>query len=761
MAKVNKKSKEKNEGIVRSQKEEKLFQNLTKVIEQFLSGKTSPSLTEEELINRLRIPQEHSLLFRQALDLLVKQQKVEVNNGFFSAKKLPPPNLFQGIARMHPRGFGFVQLLNNAVYTQDIFIPKHFTKNAVDGDEVEVLVNETISEKGPEGRITAILSRSRTHMGGIIKQIDGQGQLVAHVPLLGSQQRVIVEPSEEVPLRVGDRIVMEVVDWGSKETESKCRLAHYIGHISDPSCDIAAAIEEYELRGDFPSQCIEEAESFGNRVKQQDLVGREDLRNITTFTIDPDTAKDFDDALSLHKDKKGHYHLGVHIADVSHYVKIGTELDLEAQRRCNSTYFPNQVIPMLPSALSDNLCSLRADVNRLTISVLMEFDGEGSLLQYKIVKSVIKSAKRFSYKQAKQVLDGEKKSPYSPELHLMVELCRHLKRKRYERGSIEFALPELVVKVDEKGMPYDTDYISYDITHQMVEEFMLKANELVAFDLSNKGKNLTYRVHDEPAEDNIRDFSQLAAAFGFKIADKPSPKELQKLFEEAGETPYNNYLAAAYIRRMRLAAYSAENIGHYGLSLTHYCHFTSPIRRYVDLVVHRILFGESDDFEYLQKVANQCSEQERISSKAENSVLILKKLRLLETMAAKESYREFEAIVTKVKPFGIYFEIMDLLLEGFLHISELDNDYFHYEESLMRLVGSNTGTIYGAGDSLRVMLKDVNLINLEARWYLSSYENKSSTSIKNRKAQTKKKINEKQPRKFYGPKKRTKRSRKQ
>jgi ribonuclease R len=374
---------------------------------------------------------------------------------------------------------------------------------------------------------------------------------------------------------------------------------------------------------------------------------------------------------------------------------------------------------MLPGALSENLCSLKPNVNRLAVSILMKIDSSGNLLDYRFTRSVIKSAKRFTYKEAKKVLDGQKTSPHQHLLELMVELCRLFKQKRYERGSIEFSLPELVVLVDEKGKPYATDYITYDITHQMVEEFMLKANEVVASDLSRRGKNLTYRIHDEPAEENLRDFSLLAAAFGFKLPDRPTPQDLQKLFEEAGETVYSNYLASSYIRRMRLAAYSAENIGHYGLSLTHYCHFTSPIRRYVDLVVHRILFGESDDFEYLQQISNHCSEQERKSAKAENSVVILKKLRLLEELHQKDAAHEYQAIITRVKNFGIYFEIVDLLLEGFIHISDLGEDYFIYEDEQMLLRGTRHGARYSPGDNLTVMLERIDFITQETKWYIS------------------------------------------
>lgn len=725
MPKQSKKSKQKDPLTTRSAKEERLFQNLLKITEQFMAGKSFMPLTEDELMQRLSLPAQHQEIFRDILKSLVERGLVENLNQRYAWRK-SKLEVISGVMRMHPRGFGFVQS-DSPLYDQDIFIPKHLTKNAIDGDTVEVLVNqEVISEKGPEGKVIAILSRARTHMAGIIRSIDHQGQLIAYVPLLGSQQRVIVEPSEEKALRVGDRIVMEVIDWGAAETETTCRMSHYLGHISDPSCDISAAIEEFELRADFPSRVVEEAESLGNQVSRADMNNREDLRDLVTFTIDPDTAKDYDDALSLTLDENGVYHLGVHIADVSHYVKPGTALDFEAQERCNSTYFPSYCLPMLPPALSDNLCSLKPRVNRLTVSVLMRLDSKGDLIDYRITRSVIKSAKRFTYKEAKLVLDGKKESIHAEKLQLMVQLCRLLKQKRYERGSIEFSLPELVILVDEKGVPYQTDYITYDITHQMVEEFMLKANELVAWDLAQKGKNLTYRIHDEPAEENLRDFSVLASAFGFRVPDKPTPRDLQKLFEEAGETAYANFLASSYIRRMRLAIYSAENIGHYGLSLTHYCHFTSPIRRYVDLVVHRILFGESDDFEYLQQIANKCSDQERISAKAENSVVLLKKLRLLHQLHEQEPHKEFEAIITRVKNFGIYFEIMDFMLEGFLHISELDEDYFVYEEGLMRLRGTRRGAIYGSGDRLTVMLKSVDFVATETKWYMVAHD-KSET----------------------------------
>lgn len=717
----------------RSPKEEKLFQNLLRTASQFMSGKGYRPMNASELMLRLHLPPQHMKAFHDVLNTLAGQGHIELTHRGYIWKETHVPTV-TGVLRVHPRGFGFLSPEDPTLYPEDIFIPKHLTMNAVDGDTVEVIVNhEGVSEKGPEGRVAAILSRGRTHVAGTVREVTSHGDIYAYVPLLGVSQQVLVEPPSDRKLLVGDRLVMEVLEWGSKEKETICRMSHYIGHISDPGCDIPAAVEEYEIRSEFPSRAVKEAREFGQQVARQEINGREDLRKLECFTIDPDTAKDYDDALSLKVDRKGGFELGVHIADVSHYVRPGTALDKEARLRCNSTYFPGVCIPMLPGELSNNLCSLKEAVNRLTITVFVQFDKEGNQLSYRIARTVIKSAKRFTYREAKAVLDGKKKSKHLDTLKQMVQLCHLLKKKRYERGSIEFSLPEQVVLVDSLGVPKGLDTVEYDITHQMVEEFMLKANEIVATHLSGQGKNLTYRIHDEPSEENLKDFSLLARAFGFDLSEKPTQKEMQKLFDEAVHTPYGQYLASSYIRRMRLAIYSPENIGHYGLGLTHYCHFTSPIRRYVDLVVHRILFGESDDLENLETIAADCSEQERISSKAESSVVLLKKLRYLQVLHEKEPKRQYEAVITRVKPFGFFFEVLDFMLESFLHVSEIGNDFYVFEEGQMRLRGRWEGKAYCAGDKITVMLKEVDFITLESDWHMVSDrpEKKSNRPEKN------------------------------
>ena len=618
-----------------------------------------------------------------------------------------------GIMRAHPRGFGFVGVEG---YDKDIFIPKSRMSGAIDGDDVSVEVYDIVSEKGPEGRVVEIVKRSKKHLvGTIVKASDGD--ILAHVPLLGDAHRVVVMNPKGRELILGDRVVLDVEEWGDDGAETSCSVHKHMGNISEASYDIAVAGEEYNIRSAFPKNVIKEVEKLPNTVLEEDLNSREDFRDMETITIDPTDSKDFDDALSLRIDEKGHYHLSVHIADVANYVKAGTALDQEAFLRCNSTYFPGNCIPMLPYQLSNNICSLKPDVERLTASVLMEYDGEGNLVDYKIVRSVIRSKKRFTYREAKEVLDGKLESQYAPLLKNLEALCHIFKKKRSERGCVEFALPEVRVIVDDDGVPTGMEFIEYDITHQLVEECMLKANEVIAKHISGLEKKLPFRIHPEPSEQNFSALVETATALGFKVSSRPTSEELQKMFNEIENTEQARHLAICFIKSMPIAFYSAENIGHYGLGLEYYCHFTSPIRRYSDLVVQRILFEETKiSDEDLDNVTEACSEQERISSRAENAVKILKKLRYIAAAKEKDPYVQYDALVIKVTGRGIVFEIPEIMVEGFLHVSALSKDYFVYNEASSTLRGRNTGKTYHSGSAITVMPKNIDLIKSQAKW---------------------------------------------
>lgn len=687
----------------------KIAQNLKKIILQFTQGKRFRPSTSWELIQQLAIPDVHQSLFQELLSELVDQGELAIQKDRYT---LPSKgSLATGIISVHPKGFGFVRQTEGS----DIFVPRHLLMDAVDGDEVEVEVNPVVSKKGPEGEVIAILKRSRTHIAGTIMAKSGR-HYTAYSPLLGIEKPVIVKAKGKT-LKEGDRVICKVTDWKSDSDLVEGELTRLIGSISDPSIDVAAAIEEFNLPDGFSAEAIEEAKLYGKKVSGK---GRMDITDWECVTIDPDTAKDFDDAITLTQDEKGHFHLGVHIADVAHYVKWGSHLDKEALLRCNSTYFPGTCVPMLPEELSNELCSLKPNVQRLTQSIFAEFNQQGDLVHYKIARTCIKSAKRFTYKEALEVIEKKKKSPHLPLLERMVALCALLKKKRFERGSIDFAMADDVIIVDDKGVPLRIERVEYDITHQMIEEFMLKANEIAARHLANEGKTLIYRIHEEPSPESFQDFYTFARSLGFHLPPNPSHRDIQKLFQDAKDSPLLQQLSVSFIRSMKLACYSSENIGHYGLALEHYCHFTSPIRRYTDLIIQRLLFNELSEETDVDVIAAACSEKERISFRAESSVVLLKKLRLASTYFDQDPTRVYPAVITKIKPFAIFFEVPLFDLEGSIHISKIGNEYFEYNPERMLFRGTKTGKTYAASQPIFVRLERINFVLQQSEWTLCS-----------------------------------------
>ena len=691
-------------------KSAKLARNLEKTLLQYIEGKRYSPLTASELCLQLDIPEMHTDLVGTILKELVQKGLLVCKQERYSVSK-NTANLASGTISVHPKGFGFVKVGGGP----DVFIPKHSIQGAVDGDTVEIEIAAEVSAKGPEGIVIGILKRSRSHIAGTIIGKTGR-HYHAYSPLMGLEKPVLIHTPKDMTLELGDRIIAEVTEWHNENDLVEAMATQKIGNISDPSIDIDAAIEEFGLPSSFPLETIEEAKKYSSRVSAKEIKNRRDLTEWETVTIDPDTAKDYDDAISLTTDSRGHFHLGVHIADVAHYVRPGSFLDKEAFSRCNSTYFPGKCVPMLPEELSNELCSLKPLVIRLTQSVLAEFDPTGKLLHVEVCRSAIKSKKRFTYKEALQVLLGKKKSVHAPLLERMTQLCALFKVQRMERGSIDFAMAEDVILVDAKGVPQKLERVEYDITHQMIEEFMLKANELVAIHIASKGKTLIYRVHEEPSPESFQDFYTFARSLGFQLPGEPTHRDIQRMFAEAKESPFLPQLSVSFIRSMRLACYSPENLGHYGLALEHYCHFTSPIRRYTDLIIQRLLFDELPDEADLIAISTACSEKERVSFRAESSVVILKKLRLAKTYFDEDPTKIYSAIVTKVKPFALFFEITDFDLEGTLHVSQIGNDFYEYNASRMQFRGSKTGEVYTAGQPIRVRLDKIDLVLHQSQW---------------------------------------------
>ena len=691
-------------------KSPKIVANLVRTLLQYISGRRYEPMTKAELSKALAIAPINEILFTEVLEELIDEGKLTLNHDCICLPREVKDNLITGTISVHHKGFGFVK----APSGPDVFIPKHLVGDAVDGDRVEVEVASIVSAKGPEGAVVAVLERSKTHLACTVIEIIGS-HCTAYSPLLGKEKPINLK--KELSLKVGDRIICKVLNWRTLDAE----LSRKIGHIEDPSIDIEAAIEEFNLPNGFSEEAVAEAKCYGVKVSAKDTKNRLDLCGEECVTIDPDTAKDYDDAITLTKDDKGHYHLGVHIADVAHYVSPGTHLDSEAFLRCNSTYFPGKCVPMLPEELSNELCSLKPKVKRLAMSVLAEFNAHGEIVTYKVARTVIKSVKRFTYKEALAVLEKKKKSPHADLLFRMVELCHVFKKKRFDRGSIDFAMSEDVVMVDEKGVPQGLERIEYDITHQMIEEFMLKANELTAIHLAGQGKMLIYRVHEQPTEESFQDFYTYARSLGFTMPEKPTHRDIQSLFLMAKDSPYLPQLSVSFIRSMRLAQYSPDNIGHYGLALEHYCHFTSPIRRYTDLIIQRLLMNELPENTHLDVVAKACSDKERVSFKAESSVKQLKKLRLAKTHFDEDATKIYSAVITKVKPFALFFDVEAFDIESTLHVSEIGNDYFEFNQTRLMFMGKRTGKSYQAGQKIYVRLDRIDFILQETQWSMAEH----------------------------------------
>lgn len=690
------------------------YATLYRIIYRFLLQNPAKSLSISNLYQTLHIKSPDYETASQVLSDLAQKDYITIKKNQIYILSNDHRDRIDGYITIHPKGFGFVTLVKKRESDSDIFIPAPYINGAFEGDLVEIMVLPNVSAKGPEGEVISVLLRKKDTCTGIVKKIEkNEKRIILHSASFGAERELELIKWPRA-LTLGDRIQVKIVEWGPP---MKGKISKHFGNINDPSVDIKSAIAEFDITEEFPSDALAQAKSFGKEVAKSDMQNRRNLMEMISFTIDPTTAKDFDDALSISQTDDMHYHLAVHIADVAHYVHEGSALDLEAQKRCNSVYFPGECIPMLPKTLSNGLCSLRPHVPRLTMSIFMEFDPAGNLLHYSYDRTVIESKHRFTYEEAKQILDGKVQHPFKKQLDLMADLCALLKVKRRERGSLEFALPELQLTFDEKGNTIGFSIHEYDESHQLVEEFMVKANEIVATILLKAGSDAIFRVHEPPTQDDLSEFYKLAAILGYPLPSHPTLMDIQKVFDKAKGTSHLQQLSIRFIRSMKLAIYSTKNIGHYGLALEQYCHFTSPIRRYADLIIQRLLFGEAKEVD-VEAVATKCSLQERVAFKAESSVILLKKLRLLLHEHNKNRKKQYPALITSIKPFGIAFSLTPLEIEGFIHISEIGNDYYHYLPKEQILRGERRREIFRSGQIIYIQILKIDLISGEIQWKL-------------------------------------------
>jgi ribonuclease R len=554
-------------------------------------------------------------------------------------------------------------------------------------------------------------------------------------PRLVHNVYVQVPPGAKLPKAPthGDKVVVRLEAWESRHVNPEGEIIEVLGAATAPGIDMLSIIRKYDLPTEFPKAVLDEANRIPQSVEQKLIQGREDLRDQFIVTIDPDDARDFDDAINVEKiDNNGGWRLGVHIADVSAYVTPDSALDREARRRGNSVYLPDRVIPMLPERLSNGICSLNPGVDRLTHSVFVEFDKNGRAKNAHFAKSVIRSAKRLTYKEAYAILQAKPNGELSRRLHTAWGLASLLRRKRFEQGSLDLDFPEVKVHVDANGRPVRLERVENDESHQLVEEFMLAANEAVARELRHRSIATIYRVHEDPDPEKLGEYREFILSFGYKVGDLSHRKEVQRFLASIRGKPEEQALKIGLLKSLKRARYAAQPLGHYGLAKANYLHFTSPIRRYADLVVHRTLAERNSprrskiDIGQIESLAGHISDTERNAAEAEIESVRLKKLQFFEQQLKERNPQVFRAAIMDVRNYGLVVELPDALVTGVVHVSTLSDDFYRFDAVQRRLVGRRTNRRFSVGDEIRVFVARVDTFKRQIDFAIADQSAKKS-----------------------------------
>lgn len=664
----------------------------------------------KEMAIFLQVPKERRQELQEVLDALLQEGKIEVSQ---KGKYQKSRGVFlTGVFTAHPKGFGFVSVDG---MEEDVFIPEDQVHGAMHQDTVQITVKPGQSGKRREGAVNRIVKRGTDRIVGLYQESRNFGFVI---PDNERYTRDIFVPKEDSGGAVnGHKVVVELVSYGTDRKSPEGKVVEILGHISDPGTDILSIVKGYDLPVEFPEKVMRQAERVPDRISEADMQGRTDLRDVQMVTIDGEDAKDLDDAVSLEMNG-GQYILGVHIADVANYVQEGSALDREAFERGTSVYLVDRVIPMLPRRLSNGICSLNEGQDRLALSCIMTIDQKGKVLDHVIAETVIRVDRRMTYTSVKKILeeqDAEESARYEelvPMFQRMQELAGLLRARRRARGSIDFDFPETKVILDEKGEPVEIRPYDRNTATKIIEDFMLIANETVAEDYFWQELPFVYRTHENPDPDRMKKLSTFINNFGYSIRfreDEVHPKELQKLLERLEGTPEETLISRLTLRSMKQAKYTTECTGHFGLAARYYCHFTSPIRRYPDLQIHRIIKDSlrgrmnQEKIEHYRKildeVAKQSSERERRADEAERETIRLKKAEYM----SRHLWEEYEGVISGVTGWGLYVELPNTV-EGLVHVASLQGDYFEYNENAYEMVGQRTGKTYRLGQTVRVQV---------------------------------------------------------
>ncbi len=626
---------------------------------------------------------------------------------------LEDSHLRKGTLRANKKGFGFVEIEN---MEDDVYIAPENMNGAIHDDIVLVEITSKMNLDRLEGRILKVIKRQvERYIGEINFDSKGKG----HITLDDSKIKLNIEVAKEDSLNAvdGHKVVVELLKKLNNNLRYSGKVVEIIGHKNDPGVDILSIVYKYKINTEFPVDVKEEVKTLPMEVRDIDMIGRRDLRNMEIFTIDGDDTKDIDDAISIEKMSNGHYKLGVHIADVSYYVKEGSPLDNEAMERGTSVYLVDRVIPMLPHELSNGICSLNPNVDRLAISCVMEFDHDGRQLDYEIFPSVIRSRIQMTYKKVNSILEDnnipEGYEPYEQSLRLMAELADILRKMKVKRGYIDFEVDEPKILVDENCKPTEIILRDRGTGEKLIEDFMIAANECVATHIYFMSLPFIYRVHEVPKEEKLRSYLSFVGSLGYQVPGDlkdTSPKTVQRIIKYLEDKPEFKILSSLLLRSMQKAVYRPENLGHYGLASQCYTHFTSPIRRYPDTTVHRLLrtylFNKELDMGTIRKweqklvyISEHSSDRERASVDCEREVEDMKMAEYMEDHIGEE----YEGMISSVTSFGMFIEL-DNLIEGLVPLRDM-KDFFHYDEEHMTLTGERSHVKYTIGE--RVLVKVV------------------------------------------------------
>ncbi len=639
-------------------------------------------------------------------------------------------DLVTGTLQIHQAGYGFLTTEKSG--EPDIFIAAENTGTAMHGDRVVARIarDEPYGRtKGRrEGRVIRILERAHDTIVGTLQHSRNFYYVVPDDPRLVHDVYVgsAKDRRSQTAAIVGDKVVVRLESWESRHVNPEGEIVEVLGPASAPGVDMLSIVRKYHLPTEFPNNVLDQADRIPDKIDARQLDGREDLRKKFIVTIDPDDARDFDDAIDVEKIESGGWRLGVHIADVAAYVEPNSALDREARRRGNSVYLPDRVIPMLPERLSNGVCSLNPGVDRLTHSVFIHFDKNGVAKSARFTRSVIRSAHRLTYKQAYAILKSASHDPLGERLHVAWELASLLRRKRFEHGSLDLDFPEVKLRLDETGKPVRLERIDNDESHQLIEEYMLAANEAVARELKKRTVPTIYRVHENPDPAKLAEYREFVLSFNYKVGDLTHRAEVQRLLVSIRGKPEEQALKIGLLKSLKRARYAPQPLGHYGLAKPNYLHFTSPIRRYADLVVHRALADHNGkhrariDMSQMASISEHISMTERVAAEAEIESVRMKKLEFFQRQLDERSPQVFRAAIVDVRNYGLVVELPDVLITGLVHVSSLTDDFYLFEAAQRRLIGRRSRKRFSVGDQVRVFVVRVDAFKRQVDFAMAS-----------------------------------------